>query len=279
MRFRRCALLIVAAVALSSVVAEAAQPRKGKPPRAQGPRKSESAPPRAPEEQKPNEPKASEPKPSEPKPNEPKASEPKPSEPKPNEPKASEPKPSEPGEAKPGEPGGAGEAKPSEPSPGEAPPDAEPPAEPPPEPEKKKAAAPGVSASPAKARGGKIKSLDSFIARHRHRVSRCAVESGGLEESKAELAVEFLVRGRGRAEGIEVDAKKGASAALARCVRAALKDQWVGVPDADPVAVSFWYRLDADAPPPPPPPAPPPAKGRDCRPKCKKGAPRGSARG
>jgi hypothetical protein len=54
--------------------------------------------------------------------------------------------------------------------------------------------------------------------------------------------VEFLVRARGKAEGVEVK-PQGAPQAAAQCVRALLKNRTIGIPSADPTGVTVVYSL------------------------------------
>lgn len=73
-------------------------------------------------------------------------------------------------------------------------------------------------------------------------VAKCVSEAGGLTGKTATLKVEFLVRVRGKAEGVEVT-PKGVSDAAAKCVRTFLKNRTVGTPTADPVGVTVVYTL------------------------------------
>ncbi len=73
-------------------------------------------------------------------------------------------------------------------------------------------------------------------------IAKCVADAGGLTAKTASLKVEFLIRARGKAEGVEVT-PTGVSAEAAKCVQTLLKNRSVGVPDADPVGVTVVYSL------------------------------------
>ena len=65
-------------------------------------------------------------------------------------------------------------------------------------------------------------------------MARCVADHGGLAARRGQLKVQFLVRNRGRAEGVEVLAAKGVSAEASACVRRLLKNKAIGAPDRRP---------------------------------------------
>ncbi|MFO0589766.1 MAG: hypothetical protein U0441_19660 [Polyangiaceae bacterium] len=73
-------------------------------------------------------------------------------------------------------------------------------------------------------------------------IAKCVADAGGITGKNPSLKVEFLVRSRGKAEGVEVT-PTGVSAEAARCVRTFLKNRSVGVPTADPTGVTVIYNL------------------------------------
>lgn len=73
-------------------------------------------------------------------------------------------------------------------------------------------------------------------------IAKCVADNGGLTAKTATLKVEFLVRARGKAEGVEVK-PTGVSEEAARCVRAFLKNRSMGTPTADPTGVTAVYNL------------------------------------
>ncbi|MRG96477.1 hypothetical protein GF068_31815 [Polyangium spumosum] len=54
----------------------------------------------------------------------------------------------------------------------------------------------------------------------------------------------FLVRVRGRAEGVEIESKKGVTEEAASCIRLLLKNKAVGAPSSDPVGVTVTFSLE-----------------------------------
>lgn len=73
-------------------------------------------------------------------------------------------------------------------------------------------------------------------------IAKCVADGGGLSAKTGTLKVEFLVRARGKAEGVEVT-PKGVSEGAGKCVREFLKGRTMGVPTADPVGVTVLYNL------------------------------------
>ncbi|MEZ4297724.1 MAG: hypothetical protein R3B70_22395 [Polyangiaceae bacterium] len=73
-------------------------------------------------------------------------------------------------------------------------------------------------------------------------IAKCVADAGGLKSKTASLKVEFLVRARGKAEGVEVT-PTGVSEDAAKCVRNFLKNRSVGYPSADPVGVTVIFSL------------------------------------
>ena len=57
-------------------------------------------------------------------------------------------------------------------------------------------------------------------------------DNGGLREKEGEVQVRFLLRQRGRAEGVSVAKRVGVSAEAARCVSEVVDRRYVGVPEA-----------------------------------------------
>lgn len=61
---------------------------------------------------------------------------------------------------------------------------------------------------------------------------KCVNDNGGLKEPSAEVQVKFLLRQRGRAEGVSVAKRTGLTAEAARCISEVVDRRYVGVPDA-----------------------------------------------
>lgn len=131
------------------------------------------------------------------------------------------------------------EVPPSEPG-EEPPPPAEPvePAEPAPQ------LPPGVSLGEVKFINGEVPKVESFLEKMKKPVASCVAEHGGLPKEQSKLEIQFLVRLRGKAEGVEVLKRDGVSEEAERCIRQVFKDEWVGTPTSDPTGVVFFYELE-----------------------------------
>ena len=66
----------------------------------------------------------------------------------------------------------------------------------------------------------------------RDKYLKCVSDNGGLKEKEGEVQVRFLLRQRGRAEGVSVSKRVGVSAEAARCVSEVVDRRYVGVPEA-----------------------------------------------
>lgn len=73
----------------------------------------------------------------------------------------------------------------------------------------------------------------------------CVNKNGGLQGDSAEVQVRFLVRERGRAEGVSVAKSKGMSAEAARCIADVVDRRYVGYPAAPIVGATLPIVLSA----------------------------------
>ncbi len=64
------------------------------------------------------------------------------------------------------------------------------------------------------------------------RYADCVRVHGGLTAAEGEVRVRFLVRERGRAEGVSVESKKGLGDQAARCIADVVDRRPTGIPDA-----------------------------------------------
>ena len=64
------------------------------------------------------------------------------------------------------------------------------------------------------------------------RYAQCVASNGGLEGMDGRVTVRFLVRERGRAEGVAVKDRQGVSLAAAKCVAEIVDRRFVGYPAA-----------------------------------------------
>jgi hypothetical protein len=158
---------------------------------------------------------------------------------KPEPGKAEEGKP-EPGKAEDGKPG-QGKPEDGEPGDGKADEGDKPPAKP--EPAKPLAPPKVEHSEPKFIGGGEVPKVEAYLAKSLAPVAQCVADHGGLSAATGDLEIQFLVRPRGRAEGVEVLSRKAVGVEAGRCVRKYLKNRWVGTPTADPVGVTFHYRL------------------------------------
>jgi len=104
-------------------------------------------------------------------------------------------------------------------------------------------AAPTVTVAAPVFEGGDVPKLDKVLAKLTNDVGRCVVDAGGLTGKSARLELTFLVRARGRAEGVEVKRVKGVAESAGACVQKVLKNRRVGTPTEDPVGVTVTFEL------------------------------------
>jgi hypothetical protein len=143
---------------------------------------------------------------------------------------------------------GPGNAGPPPNDAGAAPP-APPVAAPPPKEEKPVPGPPPLVAfNLPKFEGGQVPRAEKFINGVLEGVGKCVADNGGLKSDKGTLKITFLVRARGRAEGVEVASAKGIGTEAANCIRLLLKNRAVGAPSADPVGVTVTFTLEKTKP-------------------------------
>ncbi|WP_437671343.1 hypothetical protein [Sorangium sp. So ce131] len=74
-------------------------------------------------------------------------------------------------------------------------------------------------------------------------IAKCVADNGGLTGAAGNIKLQFLVRVRGRAEGVEVLSSRGVTPEAERCIRQLLKNKPIGTPSADPVGVTVTLSL------------------------------------
>ncbi len=72
----------------------------------------------------------------------------------------------------------------------------------------------------------------------RARYAECVEKNGGLSAERGSVELRFLVRGKGRVEGIGVQKKRGVSDAAAKCIADVVGRRYVGYPEAPIVAAT-----------------------------------------
>ncbi len=75
------------------------------------------------------------------------------------------------------------------------------------------------------------------------RYIQCVVKNGGLTAERAQVVVRFLVRERGRAEGVSVQRHEGMSKAAASCIADVVDRRYVGYPAAPIVGATIPIEL------------------------------------
>lgn len=73
-------------------------------------------------------------------------------------------------------------------------------------------------------------------------LSACASENGGVE-GQGSVELKFLVRARGRAEGVDVGRARNVPPAVASCLASTLSRRPVGAPSEEPVFVTVALKL------------------------------------
>ncbi|WP_437303889.1 hypothetical protein [Sorangium sp. So ce388] len=76
-------------------------------------------------------------------------------------------------------------------------------------------------------------------------LAQCVADHGGLSGVSGSVKIQFLVRVRGRAEGVEILEARGVTSDAQRCIRQFLKNRAIGTPSADPVGVTVTLSLRA----------------------------------
>jgi hypothetical protein len=107
------------------------------------------------------------------------------------------------------------------------------------------AVAPLVEIGEPAFQNGEVPKVAKALAKSADEIGRCVASYGGLSGATGSIKLQFLVRNRGRAEGVEVESAKGITEAAKECVRRALKNRSVGAPTADPVGVTVTVSLHA----------------------------------
>jgi hypothetical protein len=79
---------------------------------------------------------------------------------------------------------------------------------------------------------GELPEAQVQLRKVQDRYAQCVVNNGGLEGLQGRVTVRFLVRERGRAEGVAVKDRQGVSLAAAKCVAEVVDRRFVGYPAA-----------------------------------------------
>jgi hypothetical protein len=96
---------------------------------------------------------------------------------------------------------------------------------------------------------GKLPQAEKKLAAARDRYAECVTKAGGLT-GPGEVHVRFLVRARGRAEGVSVAKRTGVTPEAARCVAEVVDRRLVGTPDVPMVGATVVIKFTPSARPP-----------------------------
>lgn len=99
------------------------------------------------------------------------------------------------------------------------------------------------SVSPARADTGELPEAHGQLGRAGDRYVQCVQGNGGITSSPASVTVRFLVRERGRAEGVTVKERSGLSLAAAKCVAGVVDRRYVGYPAAPIVGADMSFEF------------------------------------
>jgi hypothetical protein len=125
------------------------------------------------------------------------------------------------------------------------------PAPPPSAPAATAPAAPSASAvtvsniGPVQADSGELPLAVKKLSLAKDRYVECVRTKGGLSAKNARVVVRFLVRERGRAEGVSVKSREGMSAEAAKCIADVVDRRYVGYPAAPLVGATIPIELSA----------------------------------
>lgn len=101
------------------------------------------------------------------------------------------------------------------------------------------------SVGPAVADAGDLPLAGSKLGLAKDKFVQCVNEHGGLTSKQGKVVVRFLVRERGRAEGVSVKSHSGMSAAAAQCIAEVVNLRYVGYPAAPIVGATIPVVLSA----------------------------------
>lgn len=100
-----------------------------------------------------------------------------------------------------------------------------------------------VALGPVTADTGKLPEAVASLNKGMPKYLACLRDHGGLAAGEAEVHVRFLVRGRGRAEGVSVKKRRGVSQAAAQCIADVVDRRYVGYPDGEMVGATLVVKL------------------------------------
>jgi hypothetical protein len=100
-----------------------------------------------------------------------------------------------------------------------------------------------VQVGPVTVDEGKLPQAEKKLAVPRDKYLECVAKNGGLKAKTAEVHVRFLVRARGRAEGVSVAKRTNLTPEAARCVAEVVDRRLVGTPEAPMVGATVVVKF------------------------------------
>lgn len=97
----------------------------------------------------------------------------------------------------------------------------------------------------AKPDTGSLPEARPQLSKPKARYVSCVEKNGGVDGKAASVTVRFLVRERGRAEGVSVIRRRSVSEAAAKCIADVVDRRYVGYPEAPIVGVTMEFKLSA----------------------------------
>ena len=104
-----------------------------------------------------------------------------------------------------------------------------------------------VTVGPVLVEQGTLKAAERKLRDAADRYVQCVKQHGGLTRKEGEVRVRFLVRERGRAEGVGVFKRRSVNQAAARCIADVVDRRYVGLPDAPLVAATLVIKFRRQA--------------------------------
>ncbi len=100
---------------------------------------------------------------------------------------------------------------------------------------------------PARADTGDLPEARAQLKKPLDRYAQCVENNGGLTGDSGQVIVRFLVRERGRAEGVAVKDRRGVSLVAAKCIADVIDRRYVGYPAAPIVGATLTIDLGVES--------------------------------
>jgi hypothetical protein len=100
---------------------------------------------------------------------------------------------------------------------------------------------------PARADTGDLPEARAQLKKPLDRYAQCVENNGGLAGDSGQVTLRFLVRERGRAEGVAVKDRRGVSLVAAKCIADVIDRRYVGYPAAPIVGATLTIDLGVES--------------------------------